>query len=200
MANHIYISENRLETMAHEDCKSEIIDLLKSGETTTAFDRIIDRYNERLYWHIRRIVVLHEDAEDLLQETFVAAFTNAESFRGENEGSLAGWLYKIATNLSIKTLKRRRRGIFTSIDSLRGQLLSSLDSELSPSADEIEVKLQRAVTALPMKQKLVFNMRYYDEMPFEQIAQATGQNVGTLKTNYHYAVEKVKRDVTTIKL
>ena len=185
--------------MTHEDCKSEIIDLLKSGDTTTAFDRIIDRYNERLYWHIRRIVVLHEDAEDLLQETFVAAFTNAGSFRGENEGSLAGWLYKIATNLSIKALKRRRRGIFTSVDSLRGQLLSSLDSELSPSADEIAVKLQRAVTALPMKQKLVFNMRYYDEMPFEQIARVTGQSVGTLKTNYHYAVEKVKREVTTIK-
>ncbi len=186
--------------MTREEEKSEIIDLLRSGDTTAAFDEIIDRYNERLYWHIRRIVVLHEEAEDVLQETFVAAFTNAGGFRGESEGSLAGWLYKIATNLSIKALKRRRRGIFTSVDSLRGQLLSSLDSEFSPEADEIAMKLQRAVTALPMKQKLVFNMRYYDEMPFEQIAQATGQKVGTLKTNYHYAVEKVKREVTTIKL
>ena len=109
--------------MTREEEKSEIIDLLRSGDTTAAFDEIIDRYNERLYWHIRRIVVLHEEAEDVLQDTFVAAYSAAGGFRGENEGSLAGWLYKIATNLSIKALKRRRRGIFSSVDSLRGQLL-----------------------------------------------------------------------------
>lgn len=185
--------------MTHEDCKSDTITLLRSANPAAAFDEIIDRYNERLYWHIRRIVVLHEEAEDVLQDTFVAAYTNIGSFRGENEGSLVGWLYKIATNLSIKSLKRRRRGIFTSVDSLRGELVSRLDNELSPSADEIAVRLQRAVTALPMKQKLVFNMRYFDEMPFEQIAQATGQSISALKTNYHYAVAKVKQEVATIK-
>ena len=187
--------------MAQRENESDLVGRLKgAGNPVAAFDEIIARYNERLYWHIRRIVVQHEEAEDVLQDTFVAAYTNIGGFRGESEGSLVGWLYKIATNLSIKALKRRKRGIFTSVDSLRWRLLSDLDSELSPSADEVAAKLQRAVTALPMKQKLVFNMRYYDEMPFEQIAQATGQSVSTLKTNYHYAVEKVKREVTTIKL
>lgn len=188
--------------MRNTESISEILEAVKSqGDSTWAFDAIIDRYSERLYWHIRRIVVLHEDAEDILQDTFVTAFTNAHGFRGDNEGSLIGWLYKIATNLCIRHLNRRRKwGFFASVDSLRERLAADFEGEISPSADEISVRLQRAVVALPMKQKLVFNMRYYDEMPFEKIAEITGQSVSTLKTNYHYAVQKVKREVTTIEL
>ncbi len=169
-----------------------------TDDATEVFDAIIDRYNERLYWHIRRIVVLHEEAEDVLQDTFVTAYTSRSGFRGESVGSLTGWLYKIATNLSIRALKRRRRGLFSSIDSLRGALAADFEGEIAPDADEISAALQRAVIALPMKQKLVFNMRYFDEMTFEQISQATGQSVSTLKANYHYATQKVKQSVTKI--
>ncbi len=188
--------------MGNTESISEILDSIKShDDLTQAFDAIIDRYSERLYWHIRRIVVLHEDAEDILQDTFVTAFSNAHGFRGDSEGSLIGWLYKIATNLCIKHLNRKRKwGFFTSTDTLTERLSADFEGEISPSADEISVKLQRAVVALPMKQKLVFNMRYYDEMTFEQIARITGQSVSTLKTNYHYAVQKVKKEIATIKL
>lgn len=174
----------------------QIIDALKSeGCAAQAFDMIIERYSERLYWHIRRIVVLHEDSQDALQDTFVRAFTAASSFRGETESSLVAWLYKIATTVAIKSLKRRRRTIFSSIDSLSGLLIAEFDGEIAPDADQIAVKLQRAVVALPMKQKLVFNMRYYDEMSFTDIAEVTGQSVSTLKTNYHYAVKRIKESV-----
>ena len=99
--------------MAQRENESDLVGRLKgAGNPVAAFDEIIERYNERLYWHIRRIVVQHEEAEDVLQDTFVAAYTNIGGFRGESEGSLVGWLYKIATNLSIKALKRRKRGIY----------------------------------------------------------------------------------------
>ena len=160
-----------------------------------AFDIIIERYSERLYWHIRRIVVLHEDAQDLLQDTFVAAYRSVSGFRGDSESSLLAWLYKIATMLSIKCLRRRRRNIFTSIDSLSGTLLADFDGEIAADADEVVVALQRAVLELPVKQRLVFNLRYYDELSFEEISSITGQSVATLKTNYHYATKRVKQRV-----
>lgn len=165
-----------------------------------AFDLLIERYGDRLYWHIRRVVVQHEDAEDVLQETFTRAFLHIAEFRGDNEGSLLAWLYRIATTLAINVLRKRKRGIFSSIDSVRGHLLATFEHEIDPSADEILVKLQRAVLALPTKQRLVFNMRYYDELSFEQISEATGQSVSTLKTNYHYAVQKIKEQVRVIEI
>ncbi|MBP3423673.1 MAG: sigma-70 family RNA polymerase sigma factor [Alistipes sp.] len=175
---------------------SQIIEALRSSECGTgAFDAIIERYSERLYWHIRRILVQHEASEDALQETFVKAFLAAKSFRGDSEGSLVAWLYKIATTEAIRSLRRRKRYIFTSIDSLSHQLVADFEGEIAPDADQITVRLQRAVLALPMKQKLVFNMRYFDEMSFNDISQITGQSVATLKTNYHYAVKRVKQSV-----
>lgn len=164
-------------------------------DVTGAFDIIIERYSERLYWHIRRIVVLSEDAEDTLQDTFVAAFRSAKDFRGDSESSLTAWLYKIATTLSIKCLRRRKRHIFTSIDSLTGALVADFEGQVAPDADTLAVALQRAVLELPVKQRLVFNMRYYDELPFEEISKITGQSVGTLKTNYHYATKRIKQRV-----
>ena len=178
---------------------SQIIDALKSEECATwAFDIIIERYSERLYWHIRRIVVLREECEDVLQDTFVRAFMQAHSFRGESEGSLVAWLYKIATTVAIKSLRRRRRYIFASVDSLSGELVADFESQIALDADQVAVRLQRAVLALPMKQKLVFNMRYYDQMSFNDISQVAGQSVATLKTNYHYAVKHIKESMHEI--
>jgi RNA polymerase sigma-70 factor (ECF subfamily) len=165
-----------------------------------AFDQLIEQYGDRLYWHIRRVVVQHEEAEDVLQETFARAYLSIGDFRGETESSLIAWLYRIATSLAIKALRKRKRWAFASIDSVRGSLLASFDDEVDTSADEIVVRLQKAVLSLPTKQRLVFNMRYYDELSFEQISQATGHSVSTLKTNYHYAVQKIKEQVRVIEI
>ena len=178
---------------------AELIAQLRSN-AVEAFDRLIEQYGDKLYWHIRRVVVNHEDAEDVLQETFVKAYTSIADFRGENERSLTAWLYRIATNIAIGVLRKRKKWALSSLDSLRGDLLATFEQEIEPSADEIVVRLQKAVLALPTKQRLVFNMRYYDELSFEQISQATGQSVATLKTNYHYAVQKIKEQVGTIEI
>lgn len=181
--------------------QDSLIDLLRSEEgLPRAFDELVESYGERLYWHIRRIVVMHEDAEDALQEAFVTAYMSINGFRGESLGSLTAWLYKIATTSAIKVLKRRRRGLFASLDSLRGELLSDYEAEVLPDADEIVVRLQRAVLGLPMKQKMVFNLRYYDELSFEEISRITGDSVSTLKTNYHYAVKKIREQVSVIEI
>ena len=177
----------------------ELIAQLKSN-AVEAFDRLIEQYGNRLYWHIRRVVVQHEDAEDVLQETFARAYLSIGDFRGETESSLTAWLYRIATTNAIKVLQKRRKGIFSSLDSVRGDLLATFEQEIDPSADEILVRLQKAILALPTKQRLVFNMRYYDELSFEQISQATGQSVATLKTNYHYAAQKIKEQVRVIEI
>jgi RNA polymerase sigma-70 factor (ECF subfamily) len=182
-----------------KETATELIAQLRSN-AVEAFDRLIEQYGDRLYWHIRRVVVNHEDAEDVLQETFAKAYTSIADFRGDSESSLTAWLYRIATNVAINVLRRRKKWAFASLDSVRGDLLATFEHEIDPSADEIVVRLQKAILALPTKQRLVFNMRYYDELSFEQISQATGDSVSTLKTNYHYAVKKVKEQVRVIEL
>lgn len=165
-----------------------------------AFSRIVDVYSEKLYWHCRRIVVSHDDAEDALQNALITAFENASSFRGESAPVLQAWLYRIATTASLKVLRKYRRSVFSSLDDVSPMLLSEFEEQIAPDADEISVRLQRAVLNLPTKQRITFNMRYFDELPYEEISQITGMNVGTLKTNYHYAVEKIKKDVQQIDL
>ena len=182
-----------------KETATELIAQLRSN-AVEAFDRLIEQYGDRLYWHIRRVVVSHEDAEDVLQETFAKAYTSIADFRGDTESSLTAWLYRIATNIAIGALRKRKRWAFSSLDSLRGDLLATFEHEVEPSSDEILVRLQKAILALPTKQRLVFNMRYYDELSFEQISQATGQSVSTLKTNYHYAVQKIKEQVRVIEI
>ena len=182
-----------------KETATELIAQLRSN-AVEAFDHLIEQYGDRLYWHIRRVVVNHEDAEDVLQETFAKAYTSIADFRGDSESSLTAWLYRIATNVAINVLRRRKKWALASLDSVRGDLLATFEHEIDPSADEIVVRLQKAILALPTKQRLVFNMRYYDELSFEQISQATGDSVSTLKTNYHYAVKKVKEQVRVIEL
>ena len=182
-----------------KDRATELIAQLRSN-AVEAFDRLIELYGDRLYWHIRRVVVSHEDAEDVLQETFAKAYTSISDFRGDTESSLTAWLYRIATNIAIVALRKRKRWALSSLDSVRGDLLATFEHEIEPSADEIVVRLQKAILALPTKQRLVFNMLYYDELSFEQISQATGQSVSTLKTNYHYAVQKIKEQVRVVEI
>ncbi len=150
---------------------------------------IMKKYGEQLYWHIRRMVVSHDDAEDCLQETMINVYKYRSTY--SNEYPLSSWLYKIATNESLKLLKNRA-GFTMSVDDLGDSLKDSVREEVSPNADETLVLLQEAIALLPAKQKMVFNLRYYDDKSYEEIHQIVGDSVNTLKTNYHYAVQKIK--------
>lgn len=153
------------------------------------FRLLTKRYGETLYWHIRRIVVSHDDAEDALQETFIKIYSGISSFKGE--GQLSSWMYRIATNEALSQL-RRQTHLFQSIDALSPTLTSRLQAETSLDSNAAEVLFQKALLTLPTQQRIAFNLRYYDEMSYDEIAHITGKSTGTLKANYHYAVEKVK--------
>ncbi|MCF8463516.1 MAG: sigma-70 family RNA polymerase sigma factor [Flavobacteriales bacterium] len=169
-------------------------DLLKRfrdpSSRNMAFTELVNRYQERLYWHIRRIVVDHDDADDVLQNTFIKAFKNLEGFREDSQ--LFTWLYRIATNEALTFLKRKKRNIFASLDDVSHTLSSQLEEDPGLSGDAIQLKLQQAILTLPTKQRLVFNMKYFDEMKYEEIAEVTGTSVGALKASYHHAVKKIE--------
>ena len=156
--------------------------------------RILDiasrQYGSRLYWHIRRLVVSHDDAEDALQETFIKVFTKASSFRGDDE-NLKAWFYQIATREALMTLRRRTHA-FQSLDSLSEELSELVVTESAPDADRSAVLFQQAIQQLSTQQQIAFNLRYYDELPYDQISAITGKSEGSLRTNYHYAVDKIK--------
>lgn len=154
----------------------------------------MQRYGERLYWHIRRIVVGHEDAEDTMQEACIKTFAALPDFRGDAT-QLQPWLYKIATREALITLRRHTR-IFQSIDDLSPRLLDTLHAENAPSEGKVEMLLQQALLTLPTTQRIAFNMRYFDEMSYDDISRVTGRSVASLKTNYHYATEKIKHYVS----
>ena len=154
---------------------------------------IMKKYGEPLYWHIRRMVVAQDDAEDALQETMINVYKYRSTY--SNEFPLSSWLYKIATNESLKLLKNRA-GFSMSVDDLGDSLKDSVRAEASPDADETLILLQEAIALLPTKQKMVFNLRYYEDKSYEEIHQIVGDSVNTLKTNYHYAVQKIKEYIT----
>ncbi|MEG2219281.1 MAG: sigma-70 family RNA polymerase sigma factor [Muribaculaceae bacterium] len=168
-----------------------LVAMLRSDETRErGFRILIKQYSDTLYWHIRRIVVSHEDAEDVMQETIINIYKNIDKFQGKS--SLATWIYRIATNEAIRLLQSHCK-LFQSVDTLSESLCNSLSTENEIDEKAIKIVFQKAILQLPLQQRLAFNMRYYDEMPYEQIAQITGKNINTLKTNYHFAVEKIKK-------
>ena len=157
-----------------------------------AFDRVVGHFLRPLYWHVRRLVVVHEDAEDVVQESFVRAWDGLEGFRGDG-AELRAWLYRIATNAALSLLRRRRRGLFTSLDDVSRQLAGRVAENAAEEADRMLVRFQQEVLALPLRQRLVFNLRYYDGLSYGEIARILGQREQTLRVNYHHAVEKLKR-------
>jgi len=170
--------------------QEQLVALLKDPQRKErGFRLLTQQYGKTLYWHIRRIVVAHEDAEDALQETLIKIYSSIESYKGD--GQLTSWMYRIATNEAL-TLLRRQTHFFQSIDSLGDTLAGKLQSETALDGDAAEVLFQKALLTLPTQQRIAFNMRYYDELSYEEIARVTGKSTGTLKANYHYAVEKVK--------
>ncbi len=164
----------------------EILQLYRSGEREKAFRHLVESYKERLYWHIRRMVLDHDDTDDCLQNTFVKAWSSLDRFRGDAQ--LYTWLYRIATNESITFLtKQQTRG-----GTLDLAAASRLSTDPWFDGDQLQLSLHKAIAKLPPKQKAVFNLRYFDEMPYEQIARILDTSEGALKASYHHAYEKVK--------
>jgi RNA polymerase sigma-70 factor (ECF subfamily) len=174
---------------------SEILNLFQNEQTREkAFSLLVKKYQERLYWHIRRMLVHHEDTNDVLQNMFVKIWRSLANFR--QDSSLYTWMYRIATNETLTYLEqqKKRRSLSISDDgSELGSILSnSLKAEKGFDANNLEWKLQLAIQSLPEKQRAVFTLRYYDEMPYEKMAEVLETSEGSLKASYHHAAKKVE--------
>lgn len=156
-----------------------------------AFNLIVRKYQERLYWHIRKILISHDDTDDVLQNTFIKAFEALDRFR--EDASLFTWLYRIATNESLSFLKKKSRSYMLATGDNIEFLENTLQSDPYVEGDEIQMKLQKALLRLPEKQRLVFNMKYYDEMKYEDMSGILETSVGALKASYHHAVKKIEQ-------
>ena len=156
-----------------------------------AFRIMVDRYGPKLYWHIRRIVIIHDDADDALQNTFINAWKNLGAFR--NESSIFTWLWSIATNESLTLIRKREKNRGVSLDDLDSIFSSSIEGSTYFDGEEASVKLQNAILRLPEKQRIVFNMKYFGDMSYEEMSEVLGTSVGALKASYHHAVKKIEQ-------
>lgn len=171
---------------------SALVERLRQPQTCReAFDEVIRLYSEPLYWQIRRMVESHDDANDVLQNTFLKAWQSVEGFRGD--AKLSTWLYKIALNESITFLAKERKRMSLSLDDEESHLVNLIESDEYVDGDEVALKLRKAIATLPEKQRLVFNMKYFDEMKYEQMSEILGTSVGALKASYHLAVKKIEQ-------
>ena len=169
---------------------SEIIELMRNERTyEKGLRSMMDAYQSRLYWHIRRMIVDHDLAQDVLQETFIKAYQNFDKFK--EDSLLYTWLYRIATNESLQQLNKLKK-MQKSDEEAEYHLQNLVADNAEKDSDEIQVLLQKAIQSLPEKQKLVFTMRYYDDLPYEELSKILEMSVGTLKTNYHYAKQKIE--------
>lgn len=162
----------------------------EEGKENYAFNLIVDKYSERLYWHIRKLVASHDDANDLLQNTLIKAWGALPQFREESR--LFTWLYRIATNESLTFLKKSKMKAFLSLSDYSKQVESQVEADPFFNGDDAQRTFRKAVMKLPEKQRAVFNMRYYDDMKYEEISEVLGTSVGALKASYHHAFQKIQ--------
>jgi RNA polymerase sigma-70 factor, ECF subfamily len=167
-----------------------ISELLKV-DLNKGFSLLVGKYSSRLYWHIRRMVIIHEDADDALQNTFINAWKSIDEFR--NESALYTWLYAIATNEALTIINKRKRNAIVSMDNLGDHFANSLEGSTWFDGDEAQVILQNAILQLPDKQRIVFNLKYYDEMTYEDMSKVLKTSEGALKASYHHAVKKIEK-------
>ena len=168
-----------------------LVNELKQKESQAkAFEVLVNTYKERLYWHIRRIVLDHDDADDVLQNTFIKVYRNIEGFKGDSK--LYSWMYRIATNESLTFLKQKSKKLGVSDEELKNSMVENLQSDVYFEGTEIQLKLQKAMATLPDKQKLVFSMKYFQEMKYDEISEVLETSVGALKASYHLAVKKIE--------
>ncbi|MDE5608340.1 MAG: RNA polymerase sigma factor [Muribaculaceae bacterium] len=170
----------------------QLIERLREPSTCRqAFNEVIRLYSEPLYWQIRRLVNSHEDANDLLQNTFLKAWQSLDNFRGD--AKLSTWLYKIAINESLTHLEREKKRSGVSLDDEASSLVHAIEADEWVDGDELSLKLRKAVAQLPEKQRIVFNMKYFDDMKYEEMSEILGTSVGALKSSYHFAVKKIEQ-------
>jgi RNA polymerase sigma factor (sigma-70 family) len=170
---------------------SELLHLFRSAATKeTAFTSIIRKYQEKLYWHIRRMVVEHEDANDVLQNVLIRVWNGLENFREDSQ--LYTWLYRVATNECLTFLEQQKKKSSVSLEQVEGGLSNKIIADKHFDPNRLEWKLQLAIQQLPDKQRIVFTLRYYDEMPYEEMSKVLETSEGALKASYHHAVKKIE--------
>ena len=175
-------------TVLHD---SELLVQFRNPHTKEkAFTQIIKKYQERLYWHVRRMVVDHEDANDVLQNVFIRVWNGLENFREDSQ--LYTWLYRIATNESLTFIEQQKKKASISLDDAESALVNKVTADKHFDANKLEWKLQVAIQQLPEKQRVVFSLRYYDEMPYEEMSKVLETSEGALKASYHHAVKKIE--------
>lgn len=169
----------------------ELIEKLAREDTRSfAFNQLVRKYQQRVYWHVRKMVFDHDDTDDVVQEVFIKVWKNLHRFR--QDAKLYTWIYRIATNECLNFIKKKKRTSLLSLTDYQEVLVSKLDMSATMDGDEIEMKLQKALLKLPDKQRLVFNMKYFDDMKYNDISEITGTSVGSLKASYHHAVKKIE--------
>jgi len=180
---------------AQEYSDKELIGLFRKPDCREdAFNLIVQKYKEKLYWHIRKLLIDHYDTDDTLQNAFIKVWSALESFR--EEAGLYTWLYRIATNEALSFLKQKKRRLLLPLVDVEKHLSQVLDQDDYFNGDELQLKLQKAILTLPEKQRLVFNMKYFDEMKYEDMAEILETSIGALKASYHHAVKKIEKYIT----
>ena len=169
----------------------ELLQKIRDPDTRNyGFNMLVRAYQQRVYWLVRKMVIDHDDADDLTQEVFIKVHRAIDNFREDSQ--LFTWIYRIATNECLSYLNKKKKRFFLPIEDVGQQLISALDSSAHISGDDIQKKLQKAIFTLPDKQRLVFNLKYFEEMPYEEMAEVTGTSVGALKESFHHAVKKIE--------
>lgn len=167
-----------------------LVSALKSDmNKEEAFRNLVSQYKERLYWHIRNMVLNHDDADDVLQNTFIKVFRNIDSFKGDSK--LYTWMYRIATNEAITFMNKRAKRNNITLEEVKERAIENLESDVYFEGGAIEINLQRAIATLPEKQQLVFNMKYFEDHTYEELSEILETSVGGLKSSYHIAVKKI---------
>jgi RNA polymerase sigma factor (sigma-70 family) len=173
----------------------ELLEQFRKEETRNyAFNLLVRKHQQRLYWHVRRIVIDHDDANDVIQNTFIKVWKSLDNFRADSQ--LYTWLYRIATNEAITFLNQKKKRFAFSLDGVEHELSNHLTNDVYFSGDKIQMKLQQAVLKLPTQQRLIFNMKYFDGMKYEEISEVLNLSVGGLKASYHHAVKKIEKYIT----
>ena len=178
-----------------QDEKEFIESLLNPKTQNQAFQKLLLTYQKPLYFHIRNIVLDHDDTDDVLQSTFIKIFQNLKNFKGDSK--LYSWMYRIATNESLTFIKQKANKNKVSTEELNTKIIDNLAADVYFEGDEIQIKLQKAIALLPTKQQLVFKMKYFEELKYEEIAVILDTSVGALKASYHHAVKKIEAFVTS---
>lgn len=169
----------------------ELLSKIRNPDTRNyGFNLLVREYQKRVYWHVRKMVIDHDDANDLTQEVFIKVHRYIENFR--HDSSLFTWIYRIATNECLSFLQKKKRRFLLPIGDVEAELSAKLEATPGLSADDVQLKLQKALLKLPDKQRLVFNMKYFEEMSYEQMSEVTDTSVGALKASYHHAVKKIE--------